>query len=38
VEIVTLYPQWRGYEFILVRDQILVIDPRTGEIVDVIDT
>jgi Protein of unknown function (DUF1236) len=37
-EIVTIYPQWRGYEYILVRDQILVIDPRTGEIVDVIDT
>ena len=37
-EIVTFYPQWRGYEYILVRDQILVIDPRTGEIVDVIDT
>ena len=38
VEIVTFYPQWRGDEYILVRDQILVIDPRTGEIVDVIDT
>src|SRR6266576_3617043 len=37
-EIVTVYPQWRGYEYILVRDQILVIDTRTGEIVDVIDT
>jgi Protein of unknown function (DUF1236) len=37
-EIVTVYPQWRGYEYILVRDQILVIDPRSGEIVDVIDT
>ena len=37
-EIVPIYPQWRGYEYILVRDQILVIDPRTGEIVDVIDT
>jgi uncharacterized protein DUF1236 len=37
-EIVTVYPQWRGYEYILVRNQILVIDPRSGEIVDVIDT
>src|SRR5712672_3514195 len=36
-EIVAVYPQWRGYEYILVLDQILVIDPRTGEIVDVID-
>jgi Protein of unknown function (DUF1236) len=36
-EIVSIYPQWRGYEYILVRDQILVINPRTLEIVDVID-
>ena len=28
-EIVTIYPEWRGYEFVLVRDQIVVIDPRT---------
>jgi len=37
VEIVTIYPEWRGYEFILVNNQILVINPRTLEIVDVID-
>jgi uncharacterized protein DUF1236 len=36
-EIVTVYPEWRGYEYILVRDQILVINPRTLEIVDIID-
>ena len=36
-EIVTLYPDWRGYEFILVRDQILVIDPSSLEIVAVLD-
>jgi len=36
-EIVTVYPEWRGYEFIRVRDQIVVINPRTLEIVDVID-
>jgi Protein of unknown function (DUF1236) len=36
-EIVTIYPEWRGYEFILVNDQILVIDPRTFEIVAVLD-
>jgi uncharacterized protein DUF1236 len=36
-EIVSVYPEWRGYEYILVRDQILVINPRTLEIVDVID-
>jgi hypothetical protein len=36
-EVVTVYPEWRGYEFILVRDQIVVIDPQTLEIVAVID-
>jgi hypothetical protein len=36
-EIVTVYPDWRGYEFILVRDQILVIDPSSLEIVAVLD-
>ncbi len=36
-EVVTIYPEWRGYEFILVHDQIVVIDPGTYEIVAVID-
>jgi hypothetical protein len=36
-EIVTIYPEWRGYEFILVNDQIVVVDPRTFEIVAVLD-
>jgi hypothetical protein len=36
-EIVTIYPDWRGYEFILVRDQIVVIDPSSLEIVAVLD-
>jgi uncharacterized protein DUF1236 len=36
-EIVTIYPEWRGYEFILVNDKIVVVNPRTLEIVDVID-
>jgi len=36
-EIVTIYPDWRGYEFIMVRDQIVVIDPSSLEIVAVID-
>jgi hypothetical protein len=34
-EIVDIYPSWRGYEFFLVRDQIVVVDPRTLEIVAV---
>jgi Protein of unknown function (DUF1236) len=36
-EIVTIYPDWRGYEFILVSDQIVVVNPQTFEIVAVID-
>jgi hypothetical protein len=36
-EIVTIYPDWRGYEFILVNDQIIVVNPQTFEIVAVID-
>jgi hypothetical protein len=35
-EIVTIYPEWRGYEFFLVRDEIVVVDPRTLEIVAVL--
>lgn len=37
-EIVTIYPQWRGYEFFLVRNEIVVVDPRTLEIVAVLET
>jgi hypothetical protein len=36
-EIVTEYPDWRGYEFFLVRDEIIVVNPRTLEIVAVLD-
>jgi hypothetical protein len=36
-EIITIYPEWRGYEFFLVNNQIVVVNPRTLEIVDVID-
>jgi hypothetical protein len=36
-EIVNIYPAWRGYEFFLVNEQIIVVDPRTFEIVAVID-
>lgn len=37
VTIVEYYPAWRGYEFILVGDEIVVINPRTLEIVAVIE-
>ena len=36
-EVVTIYPEWRGYEFILVGDQVVVIDPQSFEIVAVLD-
>jgi hypothetical protein len=36
-EVVTVYPEWRGYEFFLVRDQIIVVDPGTLEIVAVLE-
>lgn len=35
-EVVTIYPEWRGYYFILVGNQIVVIEPSTYEIVYVI--
>ncbi len=37
-EVVTIYPEWRGFKYILVRDEILVIDPNTYEIVAVLNT
>jgi hypothetical protein len=36
-EVVTIYPEWRGYNYVLVRSQIIVIDPETFEIVAVLD-
>jgi hypothetical protein len=36
-ELVTIYPSWRGYEFFLVGDEIVVVNPRTLEIVAVLD-
>ena len=37
VELVQIYPSWRGYDFFLVGDQIIVVNPRTREIVAVLD-
>jgi hypothetical protein len=37
VTVVEYYPAWRGYEFILVGDEIVIINPRTFEIVAVIE-
>jgi hypothetical protein len=36
-EVVAVYPAWRGYKFILVNDEIVVVDPNTFEIVAVIE-
>ncbi|MDB5655848.1 MAG: hypothetical protein JWQ94_3461 [Tardiphaga sp.] len=36
-EIITVYPDWRGYEFFLVNNDIIVVNPRTLEIVAVLD-
>jgi hypothetical protein len=36
-EVVTVYPEWRSYEFVLVNNQIVVVDPRTYEIVAILD-
>jgi hypothetical protein len=37
VELVAIYPRWRGYEYVLVGDQILVVNPRTHKIVAILD-
>lgn len=36
-EIITIYPDWRGYQFFLVRNEIIVVNPRTLEIVAVLE-
>ena len=35
-EVVSIYPAWRGYYFILVKNEIVIIEPSTFEIVAVI--
>lgn len=35
--VVTIYPEWRSYKYILVRDEIVIIDPNTYEIVAVLN-
>lgn len=36
-EVIVIYPEWRGYDYILVGDQIVIIDPRSHEIVAILD-
>ena len=35
--IVEIVPQYRGYDFVLVRDEVVIVEPRTHRIVDVIE-
>ena len=37
VQVVTVYPEWRGYDYVMVGEDIVVIDPRTHEIVAIIE-
>jgi hypothetical protein len=37
VEVIVVYPEWRGYDYIMVGNEILVIDPRTHEIVAILE-
>lgn len=36
-QVIVIYPEWRGYDYILVGDQIVVISPRTHEIIAIIE-
>ncbi len=36
--VVSIYPEWRSYKYILVREQIVIIDPDTYEIVAVLES
>jgi hypothetical protein len=36
-QVYVIYPEWRGYDYIMVGDQILVIDPRSHEIVAILE-
>jgi hypothetical protein len=36
-QVIVIYPEWRGYEYILVGDQIVIINPRTHEIVAIVE-
>lgn len=35
--VVTIYPEWRSYKYILVKEQIVIVDPDTYEIVAVLE-
>ncbi|MBR0705806.1 MULTISPECIES: DUF1236 domain-containing protein [Bradyrhizobium] len=35
--VATIYPEWRSYRYVMVREQIVIIDPNTYEIIAVLD-
>src|SRR4051794_9221098 len=35
--VATIYPEWRSYRYVLVHQQIVIVDPNTYEIVAVLD-
>jgi uncharacterized protein DUF1236 len=35
--VIEVYPAWRGYEYVMVEDEILIIDPATSRIVAIIE-
>ena len=36
-QVIVIYPEWRGYDYILVGDQIVIVNPRTHEIVAIVE-
>ncbi len=36
-EVIAVYPEWRGYDYILVGDQIVIIDPGTRAVVFILE-
>ncbi|HEY6858672.1 MAG TPA: DUF1236 domain-containing protein [Pseudolabrys sp.] len=36
-EVVDIYPEWCGYNYILVGEEIVVVDPHTHEIVAILE-
>jgi hypothetical protein len=35
--VVEIYPEWRDYDYFLVGDEIVIVDPRDGRIVAVLE-
>ena len=36
--VATIYPEWRSYKYILVKEQIVIVDPNTYEIVAILES